>query len=308
MNYEQIQTFLTVAAYRNISAAANHLYLSQSTVSNRIRSLEEELDAKLFIRSKGQRNIELTGYGNAFIAIAEQWAALYKDTQAIKYQENMQVLTIAAVDVVNTYTFTDFYSRLIERHPEIKLRVHTHHSNEIHGLVENRSADIGFVFSRISYPNIISRPVYRELMYLVCQKDSDYHELIDCRELPAEQEIYLNWGADYLQWHMQYWPEDRYPLITVNTGNMLQHYLHEKNRWAIAPMSAIQAIRGDDLVCYRLKDSPPPRICYELVSRYPNFSHAAAIQSFDAELDKYIKSNDSVCTFEEWMLPDSSAE
>ena len=43
-----------------------------------------------------------------------------------------------------------------------------------HTLVESRAADVGFVFSRISYPNLVSRPVYRELMYLICHKDSGY--------------------------------------------------------------------------------------------------------------------------------------
>ncbi|MBR2810808.1 MAG: LysR family transcriptional regulator, partial [Solobacterium sp.] len=47
MDYDQIRTFLTIASYRNITAAANHLYLSQSTVSNRVIALEEELGVRL---------------------------------------------------------------------------------------------------------------------------------------------------------------------------------------------------------------------------------------------------------------------
>lgn len=302
MNYDQIVTFLTIAAYRNITAAANYLYLSQSTVSNRIQALEEELGTPLFVRHKGIRNVELTSYGNSFISIAEQWAALYKDTQALKYQENVQTLTIAAVDAVNTYTFTAFYNHLVNQFPNLKLSIHTHHSNEIHGLVESRNADIGFTFSRIQYPNIISRPIFRELMYLVCHKDSNYHNQIKCKELSTDNEVFLNWGPDFRQWHFQHWPEEKYPLITVNTGNMLQHYLHQKDRWAIAPMSVIQAIKGEDIVYYKMKEAPPPRICYELTSRYPNFSHVEAMQLFDNELPRFIKKNKSICAFEDWML------
>ncbi len=302
MNYEQIRTFLTIASYRNITAAANHLYLSQSTVSNRVQALEEELGAQLFLRNKGQRNLELTGYGNAFIPIAEQFAALYKETQAIKIHEDVRPLSIAAVDAVNTFTFTELYRSLIKNHPEISLRIQTHHSNEIHGLVENRTADIGFVFSRVNYPNIISRPVYRELMYLICHKDSRYYEDMPCRELDPEKEVSLNWGPDYQQWHSQHWPDDKYPLISVNTGNMLQHFLKEKDIWAIAPMSVIKAIAGDDLVCYKLKESPPPRICYELTGRYPNFAHVETVKLFDEALAEHIRANSSICEFEDWML------
>ena len=302
MNYDQIVTFLTVAAYRNITAAANYLYLSQSTVSNRIQSLEEELGTPLLIRHKGIRNVELTSYGNSFIAIAEQWASLYKDTQALKHQEDIQTLTIAAVDAVNAFTFKDLYNHLINKNPTLKLSINTHHSNEIHGLVESRVADIGFTFSRVNYPNVISRPVFRELMYLVCHKDSSYRNNIKCKDLSTDNEVYLNWGPDYLQWHNQKWSEEKYPLITVNTGNLLQNYLHEKNRWAIAPMSVVQAIKGTDIVYYKIKDAPPPRICYELTNRYPNFSHVEAIHQFEEELTKHIKKNKSICEFEDWML------
>lgn len=302
MNYEQIETFLTVVSYGSITSAANYMYLSQSTVSNRIQSLEEELGVQLLYRAKGQRNIELTGSGTAFIAIAEQWASLYKDTQALKFNENVSPLTIAGVDAVNSYTFTGLFNRLLEEHPEIKFTINTHHSNEIYGLVENRSADMGFVFREINYPNIVSRPVFRELMYMVTHKESPYSEGISCTDLPQDQEIFLNWGPDYNLWHIRHWPAERYPLMTVNTGNILQHYLHTPGRWAIAPMSVIQAIQGDDLVFYRLKESPPPRICYQITSRYPNFAHVQAIEQFNKAMEDFIKEDGSICLFEEWML------
>ncbi len=43
MTYEQIETFLTSITYGSISAAAKHLYVSQSTISSRIQQLEAEL-------------------------------------------------------------------------------------------------------------------------------------------------------------------------------------------------------------------------------------------------------------------------
>ena len=74
MTYDHIETFLTVVSCGNISAAANELFVTQSTVSTRIQQLEEELGAQLVIRSRGHRNIELTSYGQAFVPIASQCA------------------------------------------------------------------------------------------------------------------------------------------------------------------------------------------------------------------------------------------
>lgn len=170
MTYEQIETFLTSITYGSISAAAKHLYVSQSTISSRIQQLEAELGVQLLIRQKGHRTIELTNYGHAFIPIASQWASLWKDTRHLKSMDNIQTLTVASVDAVNNYTFISFFSKYSANNSNIRLDIRTHHSNEIYSLVESRVADIGFVFSRINYPDVIINPIYRELMYLICDK------------------------------------------------------------------------------------------------------------------------------------------
>lgn len=303
MTIEQIETFLAVITYGSISAASDYLFLSQSNVSKRIQGLEAELGVTLLLRQKGHRNVQLTNYGEAFVPIASQWAALLKDTQNIKTLANIQILNIASVDAVNNFTFVPLFNQHILKHPDIKLAINTHHSGEIHGLVESQAVDIGFVFSQVRYPDIISSPVYRELMYMVCHKDSDYHDDIHPKELNPEQEVFLRWGQDFQQWHDRHWSPDRYSLITVNTGSMLQHYLKESGRWGIAPMSVVQALgESSGLVHYRLAEAPPPRICYQLTHRHPKAARKHAMTVFEEELQKFISESDNVCRFEPWML------
>ncbi len=307
MNYEQIQTFLTVVSYGNITAAAGHLYVSQSTVSSRLQALEEEVGVPLLIRNKGQRAVELTNYGISFVPIASQWAALYIDTGRLKETANFHTLRIAAVDAVNSYTFTPLYNGHIKKNPDTKLYIGTHHSNEIHTLVENKSADIGFVFSEIAYPNLISKPVYRELMYVIAHKDSGFHDDMECGELDRSQEVFLRWGDDYEIWHNRHFNPNSFPLITVNTGSMLQHYLHEAGRWAIAPMSVIKAISyRTDLKHYTLKNSPPPRICYQVTNISPSITSVYAIREFEKELQDFIDHENAICRFEDWMIKDGT--
>ena len=303
MTYEQIETFLTAITYGSITAAAKHLYVSQSTISSRIQQLESELGVQLLIRQKGHRNIELTNYGNAFIPIASQWASLWKDTQHLKTLDNIQTLTIASIDAVNNYTFVPFFKRYMEKNLNVRLNIRTHHSNEIYSLVESRTVDIGFVFSRINYPDVLSRPVYRELMYLLCDKSSAYHNDIDCKDLKTENEVFLNWGLDYQGWHNLHFSPADHPSMTVNTGSMLQRYIGG-DRWGIAPMSVIQgAMRSNaNLTFYTLKTPPPPRICYEIRTHYPNITHKKPIELFEQELDLFISEDKNICSFESWML------
>ena len=63
MNYSDIETYLELVRTRNITKASEHLYVSQSTVSNRLKNLENELGFALVIRGKGRQAIELTQKG-----------------------------------------------------------------------------------------------------------------------------------------------------------------------------------------------------------------------------------------------------
>ncbi len=61
MTTEQLQYFMTLATYMNYSAAAEHLFISQSTLSRNISAFEEEIGAKLLIRSNNRVSLTAAG-------------------------------------------------------------------------------------------------------------------------------------------------------------------------------------------------------------------------------------------------------
>ena len=52
MELRRIQYFVTLAQYLHFSQAADHLYISQSSLSYHIAELELELGVQLFVRNK----------------------------------------------------------------------------------------------------------------------------------------------------------------------------------------------------------------------------------------------------------------
>ena len=68
MNFQNISYFLQVAEKRNISQAAEALYITQQTLSASIASLEKELGCPLFIRHVP---LELTYGGERFLQHAK---------------------------------------------------------------------------------------------------------------------------------------------------------------------------------------------------------------------------------------------
>ena len=70
MTFHQIEYFLAVSKYLNFSQAANESYISQSTLSNQIKKLEEEFGVSLFVR--GSRYVRLTPAGEDFLQYARR--------------------------------------------------------------------------------------------------------------------------------------------------------------------------------------------------------------------------------------------
>ena len=84
MNQADIETFLTLVKTRNITKTAESLFVSQPTVSHRLKLLEEELGVPLLLRKKGYKKVELTPKGEEFIPIAQRWLSLMKETMLLK--------------------------------------------------------------------------------------------------------------------------------------------------------------------------------------------------------------------------------
>lgn len=93
MTNTQLEAFLTLCRYGNITQAAEHLFITQPALSRLIKSLESELGYTLFRRGKGQRQAVLTEEGQRFRAIAVDMNRLYRQA---KSQETTKVKIHAA--------------------------------------------------------------------------------------------------------------------------------------------------------------------------------------------------------------------
>lgn len=70
MDTETLKTFLLLANTKNFSRTAEIMFVSQSAVTARIKSIEAELNKTLFVRNK--TSVELTPHGKIFIHYAKR--------------------------------------------------------------------------------------------------------------------------------------------------------------------------------------------------------------------------------------------
>ena len=83
MTNQDIETFFAVLDHGTMTAAAEALYITQPSLSARLKSLEDQVGAPLFHRGKGQRRITLTDAGQHFLPLARRWQNLLSETQCL---------------------------------------------------------------------------------------------------------------------------------------------------------------------------------------------------------------------------------
>lgn len=88
MTLQQIRYFLEVAETHKFTAAANNLFVAQSSLSYAIHELEHELGVPLFARNVNKK-VVLTEYGETFLPYAKQlFLTLKKGENALKKLKN----------------------------------------------------------------------------------------------------------------------------------------------------------------------------------------------------------------------------
>jgi DNA-binding transcriptional LysR family regulator len=290
MNFAAIEAFLAVVSNKSISRAANSLHLSQSTVSLQMKSLETELEILLFERHKGHRQLELTRKGEDFVSIAERLLQNYKEAIHLKY-ENRLGLSVSSVDSLNIYTFTSFYEQIVNGNPPMSLCVNTHQSSEIYERVENRSSDIGLVLKQQSYPNVIVQPLFNESMKLALSPLFEKPDFpIHPKELDFEQEVLLDWGPEFHQWHSVWCNPNISPKIHVDSVTLVLRFLLEGVRWSILPSSVIKELQTiAPIQTCLLDNTPPDRVCYKLTHRFPKIANIPSIRFFESKLAEFVE-------------------
>lgn len=301
MNHEDIVTFLTVVNKENITEASKSLFLSQSTVSQRIKNIENEFNIKLFERSKGIRKITMTEQGKEFLSLANQYLYIYENMKKIKKINSLNVLYIGAIDIINSYTFYDFYKYMLsERSRKIRLSIHTLSSKKLFNLMETKKLDMAFVYSRYPSKDIISIPIFHEPMYLITSANNkSLSGKKSYKHFARECNIYLKWSAEFELWFANYWNFDQDPYIEVNTGNLLFKYLNDvKGSRTIAPLSVIKSFGMDKVTIQDIDISIPDKDCFQLLPKNLSIYKKSSYQLFQAKLIKYLNSLEYLSTYD----------
>ena len=148
MNIRQLEYFLEVARQESFSKAATILHVSQPSISEMIKNLEDELGSLLLYR--GAKRLELTDSGQIVKQQAEQIVTLFHNLSGNLQEQNQfkkGKIRIGLPPITASTIFPRLLGEFKQHYPNIELQLHEFGSKKVRQGVNEGSLDIGIVCS-----------------------------------------------------------------------------------------------------------------------------------------------------------------
>lgn len=143
INYELYKVFYHVATSLSFSEASKQLYISQSAVSQAIKTLEKKIGQTLFIRST--KKVQLTPAGELLLQHIEPAMNLIRrGEEQIQNVNETQLgqLHIGASDTICRYFLVPYIKQFHQLYPEVPIKVTNATSKSCVDLLEQGQVDI----------------------------------------------------------------------------------------------------------------------------------------------------------------------
>lgn len=182
MNIDHLEAFMYVVQLKSIHKAANALFLSQPTVTARIKTLERELNTELFFRQG--RGITLTEQGRAFIPYAEQIIQTYKEGKKIMKERDEQEEIVIGANVITSQYFIPFALPIWKKeNPGVRFKFVSGTNDMLLEKLLQKQIDIAFIRD-LSHEDLQRREVLDNSVKLVVYPG---HPLLQEKEITAKR-------------------------------------------------------------------------------------------------------------------------
>jgi DNA-binding transcriptional LysR family regulator len=199
MNIFHIIDFIKLAEYNNFSAAADELYITQSSLSKHIQSLEKELRTELLCHNT--RKTSLSETGKIFLPYAKQMEGIFlkvnKELQHLISEDQMR-FTMGCMPTMAHYNLMDVIAGFKTQYPQLNINLSEFLYNTQREITEGLFYEYyEMVFCDsffLNSKNIEKIDYCRDHLVAVLHNTHPlaYHKTIELDQLAREPLIFLN--------------------------------------------------------------------------------------------------------------------
>ncbi|MBR4304546.1 MAG: LysR family transcriptional regulator [Clostridia bacterium] len=248
MTHTEIEAFFAICRHKSISGAAADLYITQSSLSTRLKTLEDALGCPLLIRGKGKRDITLTAQGQAFYDLALQYRDILQKMSSVGRSTLSEKLRVSAINSVGNYLLPPVLDRFIEKYPHIPLTVQDMEAENACISIIRGQTDMAFSTAKVQNDQIVATPFLNDPFTLICSADAPYSDNVTIEQLSVWDEVYIKWSADYEFWHQSAFGSHYMPQISLELMGQIELFVSKTGKWALVPRSIAARVCRDGSV------------------------------------------------------------
>jgi DNA-binding transcriptional LysR family regulator len=234
MDIELLRTFLEVSRTRHFGQAAEGMFLTQAAVSARIKTLEELLGVKLFIRDR--RDIKLTPEGNRLISRADrlisEWRKVRQEISAGGATKQISVGgSLRLWDVI----LQQWLVRMRSAEPDLALIAESHTPDLLTRKLLDGVLDLAFMLEPPQLEVLQIRDIGGLSLRLVSSQANH-----DLESALADGYLMVDWGLTHALQHRRLFPDAPEPQTRLASGSLTLHYLLQLGGSAYLPVLMVQ--------------------------------------------------------------------
>jgi DNA-binding transcriptional LysR family regulator len=165
---QQLEGLIALMEAGSYTRAATHLFLSQSTLTKQIQNMEDAAGTKFV--NRGSAGISLTPEGRILYDYAKRLSRLRDEASdriaRLKDQDSGHIHIVASTTPA-TYILPQLLQQILPLHPDIRVHIQMHDSDEALQTVLSNQAEIGFIGKETANAKIVSTRLCRDKLLLI---------------------------------------------------------------------------------------------------------------------------------------------
>lgn len=260
MNLDHLKSFLVIVECNSISKAAKKLHLTQPGLSMQLQSLENEIGAKLLIRSN--KGVRLTDEGKIVFEHASTMLSLENNIQNniknLKTKNNL--LSICSCNSLGAYVLPCSIYTFKEIYPDLKVSLEVCETKIVIEKLLNHKTNMGVLTYECEIPGLSTHSLITDNLVLVSNPDVEYNQinLEDLKSIPLiiqnEDSSIRNILDHRLKEHNISF-NDLNIVLTVNSSESIKSTISSGHGFAFLPAITIrQELRSKAMKKINIRD------------------------------------------------------
>ena len=150
----KLHSLMKVVETGSFTRAAEQLSLTQPAVSQHIRSLESELNVRIFERTNNE--LHVTHEGEMVIKYARRMLSLYNNLRKDLTSEKRQLtsLTVGITHTAESNAIAEALARYVNSRSGVTIKIITDSQSNLHDMLKNYELDFAIVEGKINDPSL----------------------------------------------------------------------------------------------------------------------------------------------------------